>query len=460
MDLQIIPSAIDDEIIELANEIEEQTAKGDLQEKPIVRIKKYLLSTYDFYFNQVSLDLLFKPKKETKWQVFDRDRQLNNIVYDLKASGFSRPKEDIETILNSDAVPMQHPIKDYFANLKPLPGTNNFLKLCSQIELSELDITYEGKTYQELFQEYFLKWLIATYLCANEIKHNDMMFILIGPQGIFKTSFLNYLCPKELQDYRVTGHIVPSITDRNTATFLSEKFLVNIDDQMEKIIFTDYQRMKAIISASDVTYSKKYKNDKKRTRIGNFVGSINTPQFLVDNENRRYLCFQLDNIKRTYTNVDIDKVWSEIKYIASQLPNHFMFGRKEYEAINELNRYFTRQTDEEEILNTVFRPVPENMEGYTDTRVYYMQQSEIFRVIKMYARDTQLRTYNLTAALAKHKYIKISKRLERFGNSPRHLYMIGLLLPEQKILDTTGIHLYEFAERTETEYAKADEPDF
>lgn len=398
------------------------------QEKAkITKIREWLLRSYEFRNNNVTQQLEYRPLGEDNWTNFT-EKMKTDIIIKLKEMKFSKPKEDLEDILASSMIEDFHPIREYFQKLK-LKGFGYMDQLIGAVKLDNPDRMIRERTYRELFADYFKKWLMACYLCSTGRSINDVMLILIGAQGGYKTSFLNYLCPEALMEYRVCSHINPSLTDYNTSNYLAEKFLINVDDQMETIFGKDYNCMKAIVSAPDITNRKLYKaTHQRRRRIANFCGSVNESRFLRDSNNRRYLCFAITDINKDYISIDIDGLWAEIKYYAEQRNSYYIFNKEDYITIDMMNAMFEAPTEEDETLQAVFEPViDENPDKNKD--VYYMSFTEIMGILKIYSGEKNLRSYNLQTAMRKHGFKTRSYKKERFNMQPRNLYAVQILNP-------------------------------
>lgn len=395
-------------------------------------IKNFLMGKYDFRFNAITQTLEWKEKSDLYFANFS-DKKKRDVVIRLKQCGHTKPNDDMEDILQSSLITEFNPIQEYFDCLQ-YTGKGSIEKLCGCLKLDDPERLIAGRPYRELFADYFKRWLMACYLCSTGKIINDVMLILIGAQGRFKTSFLNYLTPNELQDYRVCSHIAPSLTDYNTANFLAEKFFINVDDQMETIFGKDYNSMKAIISAPDITNRKLYRSThQRRRRIANFCGSVNEPRFLRDSNNRRYLCFAIEDISPDYSSIDINEVWAEVKHEADQLNSHYIFGKEDYRMIDLMNANFEAPTEEDETLRSIFTPA--DLEKYPDKQVYYLSFTEILNVLRGQSKNNQLKSYNLQTAMRKHGYETHSYKKERFSMQPRNLYPVQLITIDQFIFD-------------------------
>lgn len=410
-----------DENVDLEQD-EKQEDERPVIKSQIEKIKDFIMEKYNFRFNAITQTLEYC---ETNGFGYDQlsDQVKTDIVIQLKQRMFKKPKEDLDDLFNSSMIPRFNPIKEYFDSI-PYNGDEYIARLAGCIVLDEPDKEIAGNRYRDLFRAYFERWLMACYLCSTGKLINDIMLILIGAQGRFKTSFLNYLTPSYLEDYRVCSHINPSLTDYNTSNFLAEKFMINVDDQMETIFGRDYNCMKAIISAPDITNRKLYRSShQRRRRIANFCGSVNEPRFLRDSNNRRYLCFAISDILPQYNTVDIDSVWAEVKHKADKANRLYIFGKEDYAMIDLMNASFEAPTEELEALQTVFMPANPDK----DTDFYYMQFTEILRVLRVHTGNNQLKSYNLQTAMRKFGYTTRSVKQSRFNMQPRNLYPVKLV---------------------------------
>lgn len=414
--------AINEAIAENVEQLKDAPEARPPEEKSkIEKIEEYIFWLYSFRLNRMTLTLEFS-KDGIRWQEF-QDENLRDLVVDCKKRKFAKPKEDIEDLLKSSIVPKYDPIGEYFAEL-PSGRHGAIQRLADCIVLDKnIQVEWEGKTYRQLFDTYFRKWLMACYLCNMGIKPNDVMLILIGAQGRFKTSFLNHLTPKNMQNYSVCSHINPSLTDYNTTNYLAEKMFINVDDQMETIFGKDYNSMKAIVSAPDVTNRKLYTSStRKRKRIANFVGSVNEAAFLRDSNNRRYLCFAIEDILPDYSKVDMDEVWGEVKDMVEATNALYVFGKEDYRCIDQMNRCFEAPTEEMDALVTVFAPAYDDIPG---GETYYCTFSEILRMLRIYTGNNQLKPYNLQTAMRRFGYQRRPMRKDRFA-CPMYLYSVHL----------------------------------
>src|SRR5690606_14798099 len=139
--------------------------------------------------------------------------------YPIKESTLQR------VIIGGMAAPY-HPVRQYFEALPVWDGKDHITLLAKTIEVEDMGLELQTK-----WPEYLRKWLVACAAQATiEKATNHTCLVLMGAQGKGKTTFLNALCPPELNHLLYTGHI--NVTEKDTMNLLAEKFIINIDDQL------------------------------------------------------------------------------------------------------------------------------------------------------------------------------------------------------------------------------------
>lgn len=408
---------------------DEDKKKAIRELQPIEKIRLYLDENYIFRRNTLKniVEYLEVNGESKQWQPFE-DKQFNDLVIQLEILGFRAPEKRVEKLLGSSMIADYNAIQDYFRLVGSSADTaepREFRRLCECVHLSQLDIQIGAYNYRDLFEYYFFKWLQACYLCGVGKKHNDVMFTLIGAQGRRKTTFLERLTPPFLSEYSYCGKIDTSASSFEVKQLLSDKFMINIDDQLETIFGKDYNSLKSIISSSSTSYRERYaRMTRKHARIANFCGSVNESRFLRDSNNRRYLCFQIDDIDgNALSRIDIDRVWAEVKSAADRSGMMFPFTMEDINNIDLMNRYFEAPTEECEALNEVFAPA--DSADASEMDVYNLSFSEILYVLRCHTNNNSLKIYNLQTAMRKYQYQ--SRPARRGGGNPAYLYPVRLV---------------------------------
>jgi len=380
----------------------------------IKEFKEYLDLKYEFRRNTLTLEIEVRKLNKESFSILD-EALLNSIWIDMQMDGYKCTDSILMKILNSKLTKAYNPLVNYFENLPEHNEQEDHIQqLANTITIK--DIIIDDVDQRNLWEPFLRKWLVGCAATATGLGVNHTCLILVGGQGAGKTTWLNSLCPKGMKEFLVCSHINPSLTDTNTANYLAEKWFVNIDDQLETIFGKDFNSMKAIITAPFVTNRKTWHRlTKTRPRICSFMGSVNSPKFLTDSENRRYLVFTAESIEFNHQ-VDIHKVWAQALHLAKQkFP--YWFTTEEIKDLNKINEVYRQIPPEEEWLQKLFDPCER-----TDPKAQFLMASEILTRINAFS-GMRLSLKKLSGALEKLKYGEpFPKRVN--GGSPRRVYSV------------------------------------
>ena len=336
------------------------TQKNDKSEREedLERIKGLeasLRMMADFRFNTITRFPEWRKKGALRWKRMD-DYTLNSIVRSLKKKGLTKVyKGTVSNLLESSFSPKVNPIQEYFRKLKPFTG-DPINQMVATIQLSGLDENKEQK--KQLFKSCFTKWLVGTVAnvfledkCANQL-----CFILAGPQGTFKSTWIRNLCPPALLDYYVEGSLDPDNKDSMLAT--ATNFIYNLDDYFAGITSRKINEFKGLLTKNTIKVRRPYtRYAEELPKISSFIASSNEAQFLHDpTGSRRFLPFEIERIDiQKAKEIDIDQLWAQ----AYQLyKNGFIYW---LESENQLlltnyNEQFEVQSSEYELLVTYMYP--------------------------------------------------------------------------------------------------------
>lgn len=368
---------------------------------------------YEFRRNKLTLEIEVRGINSKRFVLLD-EAFINSIWIDLQIDGYKASDSTLMKILNSKLTKEFNPLEDYFESLPHWDGEDHIGELARTVTIK--DVAVGKNNLQNLWRPYLEKWLVASVATALGKGVNHLCLILVGGQGVGKTTWLNKLCPDPMKEFLICSHINPSLTDQNTSNFLAEKWFVNVDDQLETIFGKDFNSMKAIITAPFVTNRKTWHRfTKKRQRICSFMGSVNNPKFLTDTENRRYLVFTAEQTDFKH-NVNMSQVWAQSLHLLEE-GTPYWFAYEEMKVLNEMNEIYRQIPPEEEWLQKLYDPCERE-----NPKAKFVMTSEILTRLNAFS-GMRLSIKKLSASMEKLNYGEpFSKRIN--GGSPRKVFSI------------------------------------
>lgn len=305
------------------------------------KIEDFLSKNYDLRFNSITNSIECKFKEETSYVIANE----NSIFRKLQHNKIKSTINDLTILLRSDFVESYNPILYYFENLPKWDLETDYITLFSN---------YVKAKNQEHFNKHFKKMLIRSIACAiNEKVINKQAFILVhSKQNSGKSSWIRYLCPPTLQGYYTENLAL----NKDGLIALTENFIINLD---ELALFSKAQidMVKSIFSQEMVKVRHPYdRKAKSQARISSFWGSTNQMEFLTDETgNVRWLCFEIEEIDWTYTEISIDKVWSQA-YTLYKNGYQYQLSIEDIEENEKVNKQFIVNTKEMELIMKYFYP--------------------------------------------------------------------------------------------------------
>ena len=291
-----------------------------------------------------------------KWR-YITNADINTIVCDCSIeTNTSITAKEILTVLNagSQYIPRVHPLREYVYSVSPhTPDQPDWIDMvASQVRVKPSGDEARG---EELWRACFKKWFVA--MVASWLKDevvNHTVLVLVGRQGIFKTTWLEYLIPPHLREYccKLANANQLSKDDRLR---IAEFGLINMDE-LDAMNARELNAMKSVITATDVNERAAYGYTKeRRIRLASFCASSNKREFLTDiTGNRRWLPFEVESIQNPFETIfPYDRMYAQARYLIEHDFNYW-FELEEIDVLEEHNESFRAQENEEQLLPILF----------------------------------------------------------------------------------------------------------
>ena len=297
------------------------------------------------------------------------DRKVNSLWAEM--SQITRVnKQDLYSIIESDYVPIFNPFKEYLIAVeqksmrKKIFVKNNSVESVRSVcqekdpirELANSVRVKGGEQEQILWYTYLKKWLVAmvaSWLSKDVV--NNVILVLIGEQGAYKTTWFNYLLPPELKQYFYTKTNANRMSKDDLLT-LAQYALVCCEE-LDTMRPTELNQLKAVVTMPSIDERAAYAHfHEHRKHIASFCGTGNNAQFLSDpTGNRRWLPFEVESIVSPREHpFDYEAIYAQALALYKS-GFHYWFTKEEIQELNRHNKQFETPRLEHELVDLYFR---------------------------------------------------------------------------------------------------------
>ena len=301
-----------------------------------------------------------KGERQEQWREMTK-HDINSIVchaaqeYDANITS-----REVMTALQSDLIPDVHPLREYVLSCgewtEEQPDWIDWV--AQQVTVKPLGDEAKGDKArgEGLWRGCFKKWFVA--MVASWMKDevvNHQVLVLIGKQGIFKTTWLEHLIPPHLRAYSCK---LANSNDLNKDERLriAEFGLISLDE-IDSMNNRELNQLKSVITATDVNERAAYAYTKeRRVRLASFCASGNRRDFLTDiTGNRRWLPFEVESIQNPFTTIlPYERMYAQAWALAQDPLFSYWFDLDEIEVLEQHNQYFRDESNEEQLLPILF----------------------------------------------------------------------------------------------------------
>ena len=267
---------------------------------------------------------------------------------------------EVMTALQSDLIPDVHPLREYVLSCREWteeqPDWIDWV--AQQVTVKPLGDEAKGDKArgEELWRTCFKKWfvaMVASWMRDEVVNHQ--VLVLIGRQGIYKTTWLEHLIPPHLRAYACK---LANSNDLNKDERLriAEFGLISLDE-IDSMNNRELNQLKSVITATDVNERAAYAYTKeRRVRLASFCASGNRRDFLTDiTGNRRWLPFEVESIQNPfYTILPYERMYAQAWALAQDPLFCYWFELDEIEVLEQHNQHFRDESNEEQLLPILF----------------------------------------------------------------------------------------------------------
>ena len=320
-----------------------------------------VLLRYNMVTHQTEVHLLTDfgddLSKPAEWQRMS-DRIENSLWKDLSKEKPVR-MQDLHHVIESDYVAAYHPFRFYLEHLPPWTEEqgDNIMEL-------SLSVNVKGDSDEQfLFAAYLKKWLVAMVASWMDDKVvNNVMLVLIGEQGAYKTTWFAHLLPPQLREYFYTKTNSGMVSKDDLLT-LSQYGLM-CWEELDSMQLKELNKLKAAMTMPSINERAAYaRHHENRPHLASFCGTGNNVQFLSDpTGTRRWLPFEVVSIDSPLSQpFNYEGIYSEV-YALYRQGFRYWFDKNEILQLAQHNKQFETAQSANELIDEFFRK-PVGIEG-------------------------------------------------------------------------------------------------
>ena len=348
-------------------------SRGDSKTATVEEIKSFLDGHVSLRFNEITSRVEYElpEDKEDKTDAHRfadarrfipvNDRIVNSLWSQM--STITRVNiQDMYRVIESDYVPVFNPFKEYLNNLcksAESVGEKNHSSVGDRDYIHELAQTVRvkgGEQEQMLWHLYLKKWLVgmvASWLSDDVV--NNVILVLIGEQGAYKTTWFNYLLPPPLKQYFYTKTNANRMSKDDILT-LAQYALVCCEE-LDTMRPAELNQLKAAVTMPSIDERAAYAHyHEHRKHIASFCGTGNNTQFLSDpTGNRRWLPFEVESIVSPRDHpFHYEGIYSQALALFKS-GFQYWFTTEEIQELSRHNKQFETPRLEHELVDLYFR---------------------------------------------------------------------------------------------------------
>lgn len=359
------------------------------KERIMRSIENFLNRRYQLRFNVVKQvtefrknDLLFKP-----WEPLT-DRELKSIAVEEMKEGGESWMRDIQTYIESAHITDYNPVHEFLAGCGEWNGKRDYIEEFAR----RLPTDYED------WPKYFHRWflaMVAQALDMNRDHGNSMVPMLIGGQGIMKSTFCKNILPPSMREYYMDD--IKMDNAEQVERVLGRMWLVCIDEYNAK---TDREqaKIKRILTEKDVQVRKMRSDQYTMTpRLCSFIATTNDPTPLPSGDgSRRYLCVEVTGPVNMKGRIPYKQMFAQAVRELHQSNCLYWFTSDDEARIQRHNSRYQQESSLETILQNLFSPTNQHR------KENFWQVSDIQQELSKHLKSKDLPNLSTLGMSIKH----------------------------------------------------------
>lgn len=320
----------------------------------VMQTDEFMKRRYEFRFNVLTACVEYRERNSFNFYFRSVDKRvLASITMNAMYEGIKLWDKDVARYLNSDRVPIYHPVEEFLYDLPRWDGKDHISDLAQRVPCN-------NPYWTQLFRRWFLS-MVAYWRGLDKRHANSTSPILIGPQAYRKSTFCRLILPPCLQAYFTDS--IDFSRKRDAELYLNRFLLINMDEFDQ--IGTNQQAFLKHILQKPVVNTRRPNASAVETlrRYASFIGTSNHKDLLTDTSgNRRFIGVEVTGAIDVVRPIDYEQLYAQA--MAALYSNErYWFDEKDEAIMKETNREFEQSPAIEQLFQVYYRAADEEEEG-------------------------------------------------------------------------------------------------
>ena len=335
------------------NQSQQKGNPSKVQEEAVA-LQEFMTRRYSFRRNEVLglTEYCERKRLHTRYRPVD-ETVVNSIALNAREEGVNVWDRDVKRYLKSDRVMTFNP---FDAFLDTLPKWDK----CPRIDKLFRLVPTDDEAWYSLAHTWFLG-MVALWMGKNRRKGNESMPILVGAQGVGKSTFCRSLLPPELEPYYLENF---TLGDHRKALLMLTRYgLINFDE-VNRLTERQQPVLKNMLQLPTIDEYKPYASTSAQmTRYASLIGTSNNFDVITDlTGSRRYVCVHVTGKIKLPKSINYPQLYAEAVH-EIEAGRRCWLDEQDEAALMERNMCFVRMPADAEAFDMHFEAAQLGDEG-------------------------------------------------------------------------------------------------
>ena len=320
----------------------------------VMQTDEFMKRRYEFRFNMLTSSVEYRERNSFNFYFRPIDKRvMASITMNAMYEGIKLWDKDVVRYLNSDHVPVYHPVEEFLYDLPHWDGKDHIRDLAERVPC-------DNPHWGQLFRRWFLS-TVAHWRGVDKNHANSTSPILIGPQAYRKSTFCRLILPPCLQAYYTDS--IDFSRKRDAELYLNRFLLINMDE-FDQIGVNQQSFLKHILQKPVVNTRRPNASAvESLRRYASFIGTSNHKDLLTDTSgSRRFIGVEVTGVIDVVRPIDYEQLYAQAM-TALYKNERYWFDEEEEAIMTESNQEFEQSPAIEQLFQVYYRAAADEEAG-------------------------------------------------------------------------------------------------